>query len=151
MTGQGRVEFFRRSMGVLGAAFFVGGFLFLIFPDQFIQMTNWFPRGGAAAAPVVSPASPPRLWPILTFTMMMMIAAISGLNWLDPRKYHGWVPLLLFAKACSSLTGLLVFWLSSTGYLADLLSFLTDFPIFLFVLVIYLRARPELAEPRLAA
>ena len=167
MTGQRRVEFFRQSMGVLALCFLVGGFLFLIFPDQIIQATNWFARGGAKDAPVVSAidmnaatrattgagaalpqfVGPPRLWPILSFTMMMMITVICALNWLDPRKYYTWVPLLLFSKACSSMTALLVFWISKYDYLADLLGLVVDFPIFLLILFIYLRARSELAEP----
>jgi hypothetical protein len=148
----GRLEFFRRSMGFLAICFFVGGFLFLIFPDRLIQVTNWIPRGEAPAAPLVSlpPLSqaPPRLWPILSFTMMMMITTISALVWLDPKKYQAFVPLVLFSKACSSLTSLLVYWIAGHGYVADILGLFVDLPIFLFILIAYLRARPELAEPR---
>jgi hypothetical protein len=170
-----RVEFFRRAMGVLAVLFFLGGWLFLLFPDPLIRGINLFAgdSAGVARAPVVSrmpadlvwksagmygeetnsrpPAdaiAPARIWSILTFTMMMMITVISALNWLDPRKYFSWVPLLLFSKACSSVTGLLVYWVSRFKYLTDLTSFLVDMPIFLLVLVLYLRTRSEVAAPR---
>lgn len=167
----GRVAFYRRSMGALAIIFLVAGFLFLLVPDKTVSMINWFARspGAVTKAPVVSALDrdvmwdtlypeqprtmlemsvlgPHRLWVVLAFSMMMMITLICLMNWINPYKYHGWVPILLFSKACSSITGMVVYQVSPFHYLADLTIFITDFPMFLFILVVYLLSRSALRE-----
>jgi hypothetical protein len=167
----GIVGFYRKSMTVLAVVFFVAGLLFLLAPDAVVRTTNWASKISSSTmeAPVVSDLAidgawnnqylknngdgsameqmiPGRLWAILSFTMMMMITVICAANAINPYRYVGWVPLLIFSKLCSSVTGLLVFKIGDGHYMSDLSAFATDFPLFVFILVLYLLARGTLNE-----
>jgi len=154
--------FFKKSMGVLGIIFLIGAILFALIPEQLESMLNWF--AGIIKmdkAPVVKniPVSaywavlnndnpiPPemgalpsqRLWNGLSVAMMVMITVICLACYVNAKKYMNWVPLLLISKGTSSLMGLFTYFYVHK-YLTNLIALITDFPIFLFVLFIYLRA-----------
>jgi len=84
--------------------------------------------------------APHRLWVSLAFSMMIMISFICLMNFLDPKKYIGWTPILILSKFVSSTTGLIAFW-AGERYFADLIVFITDFPLFVFIVIIYWRAK----------
>lgn len=169
---QDRVANYRKIMFVLGIIFFIAGFCFLLVPDQIVKVINFAgrsPESSVAKAPVISglPGAdvyrevykdtppifmgersmpPHRLYITLAFTMMMMITIICFANGISPYRFHDWVPLLVFSKLCSSVTGLLVFTTSDFHYLADLIIFVVDFPLFVITLIVYLVYRGALAE-----
>jgi hypothetical protein len=167
--------FFRKSMGVLCIMFLIGAVLFAVIPDHLLRAVNWTGNMFDLQAPVVpskvtiskemwetwidpSGTTPysdeirsvpgARIWVGLAVSMMIMITVIAGMNYLNPRKYIGWVPLLLISKGSTSALGLIYFFFFAK-YFSSLIMTLTDFPIFLFVLIIWLRARG--AQKELAA
>ncbi|MDP8256392.1 MAG: hypothetical protein P9M14_11640 [Candidatus Alcyoniella australis] len=161
-------RFFAKSMGVLAIAFLVAGLVFVLANEPLIRVVNvagnWLgmpaapyeglvPGSGldqasysgavAAAASTLGPckvAPVHHLWLALTFALMMMISYMSLLIWRDVRTNLNLAPPLMLSKLVSSGTGLTAFYLSR-GYFADLLIVFVDFPIFLFVLVAYWRAK----------
>jgi hypothetical protein len=164
--------FFKKSMGVLCILFLIGALLFGLIPDKMLSTINWTGSLVGLQAPLVpsrvsitkdmwdtqidkkriqsySPTirSWPgaRLWVALAVSMMVMIAFIAGMNFINPRKYIGWIPLLLISKGTSSALGLAYFFFHAK-FLSNLILTIVDFPIFLFVLVIWLRARSAQKE-----
>ncbi len=164
--------FFRKAMGILCIMFLIGALLFALIPDPLLAAINWTGQWFGLKAPLVptqisitkdvwNTLIDPRHtapyrddisgWPGssmyegLAVTMMLMIAFIAGMNFLNPRKYISWVPLLLVSKGASSVLGLLFFFFHAK-YLSNLLLTITDFPIFIFILVIWLKARSSQHE-----
>ena len=160
-------DFFRKSMGILCICFLLGALLFGVLHDGLLYVINEVGSLLNMKAPIVpskititkdmwethidkrntQPYSDDirelpgtSLWVGLAVTMMIMIAVIAGMNFINPRKYIVWVPLLLISKFSTSVLGLLYYFFSAK-YLSNILMTVTDFPIFLFVLIIWLRAR----------
>ena len=160
-------DIFRKSMGVLCILFLIGAVLFGVLHDELLRVMNWVGGLFGMQAPLVPTQIPinkemwetlidlgntqpfsdslrefpgTSLWEGMSVTMMIMIAFIAGANFLNPRKYIGWIPILLVSKFTTSALGLLFFFFHAK-YLSNIIMTITDFPIFLFILVIWLRAR----------
>mgnify|MGYP001409533888 CR=1 FL=1 len=165
-------NFFRKSMGVLCLIFLLGAILFATIPDPLLRVFNWSGALLKMKAPLVptqitinkdmwdsliDPSNTeaysdqirewpgPAIWIIMAVTMMLMIAFITGMNFINPRKYISWIPILLLSTASTSILGLLYFYFQAR-YLSTLIIPIVDFPIFLFVLIIWLRARSDQGE-----
>ena len=159
--------FFRKTMGILCILFLIGAVLFGMIPDEILRVLNWTGTLLGMKAPLVPTQVPiskelwttlidpantqpytddimkwpgTGLWEGMSATMMIMITFIAGMNFINPRKYIGWVPILLVAKLSTSVLGL-VFYFFHAKYLSNIIMTITDFPIFLFILVVWLRAR----------
>ena len=167
--------FFRKSMGVLCILFLLGVILFATIPDHLLSMINsvgtlfdlkrplvpsaipideglWKGQiaknvDGAPYDPGITKVPGTRLWIGLAVTMMFMISVIAGMNFINPRKYIGWVPLLLISKASTSVLGIIFYFgFGEYKYMSNIILTITDFPIFIFVLVIWLRAKSAQKE-----
>ena len=77
-------------------------------------------------------------WVFLGFSMMMTIAACSYVASKDIRKNRSVILPLILSKLASSLCALTFY--SSRGIFAYLVIFVTDFPLFLLTLYLYLKA-----------
>ena len=149
--------------------FAIGGFLFLLFPQipHFFEFKT-APHGiietikaiGVAGLKLLSGGEhwsiditiPERFWVFSFFSMMMTITACCFIASLDVRKYRKLVIPVLVEKSFDSLAALLWFlfvcqstesicwagWRSE--YFPWFLVFLSDFPLFVLLLIFYLRA-----------
>lgn len=149
--------------------FAIGGFLFLLFPQipHFFEFTT-APQGiietlktlGEAGLKLFSGGQhwgveitiPERFWVFSFFSMMMTITACCFIASLDVRKYRKLVIPVLVEKSFGSSAALLWFlfvcqstesicwagWRSE--YFSWFLVFLSDFPLFVLLLIFYLRA-----------
>ncbi len=141
---------FKKLMGILGIIFLIGGVLFAVIPEHFQVLLNYTgAMFGLDKAPVAMEITSniigqergaDRLYVILACSMMMMITVISFACFFDPRKYIGWIPLLLISKITTSVLAV-AFYFWADRYFANLVAVFTDFPIFVLVLVFWLRAR----------
>lgn len=163
-------KFYRKSMGVLALMFLIGAVLFGLLPDHLLRVLNWTGAFLNMNQPLVhsqitvnaeqfnqiqKDVKPQqqfkegtkgipgdRLWVGMSVTMMVMIFFIAFMNFVNPRKYMGWVPILLVSKFTTSALGFAYFFTAPTyKYLSALIMPITDLPIFFFILVIWLRAR----------
>lgn len=79
----------------------------------------------------------------LSNSMMIMIAYISYKVWQNPRENLNLLPVLILSKTVSSLTGLVLFVLTSAfGYLAI---FVADFPLAVIAFLLYRKIKAALA------
>jgi len=161
-------EQFRKLMGILTVAFFIGAVLFAVVPDTIVNLVNWI--GGLfsdrSVAPVISKISVTNymdafykntqdlnvgdklpshgMYVSLAVAFMILVTLCSALVYRDPRKNALAALLVIVGKFTTSLTGLGLY-LLSYPYFANLVVFITDFPIALVVLIFYLRARSATA------
>lgn len=77
-------------------------------------------------------------WVFLSFSMMMTIAACGYISSKDIRKNRSVVIPLILSKLASSLCALIFYY--SRGLFAYLVIFVTDFPLFVLTLYLYLKA-----------
>lgn len=155
-------EQYRKLMGILCLAFFAGALLFIFFPDGIVRLINFVATiSPKSRAPIISQISVDKyndifyqhvnmpesarlpshgMYVALAVAFMAVVTVISALIYHDLRKYGQLVWLLIIGKATSGLTGL-GFYLWSYHYLANLTVALTDIPIAIAVLIMYLRAR----------
>lgn len=155
---------FRKVMGVLAVAFFIGAVLFAMVPDTIVNIVNWI--GGLfddrSVAPVISKISVTNymdtfypkvegldpgaklpshgMYVSLAVAFMILVTYFSALVYRDPRKHAAAATYVIIGKFATSLTGLGLY-LFSYSYFANLVVFITDFPIALVVLIFFLRAR----------
>ena len=149
--------------------FAIGGFLFLLFPQipHFFEfdpaaqgVTGTLKEIGKAFLKIVSSGDhwnvgvtiPERFWVFSFFSMMMTITACCFITSLDVRKYRKLVIPVLVEKSFGSSAALLwfLFVCQSTEsvcwagwrieYFPWFLVFLSDFPLFVLLLIFYLRA-----------
>ncbi len=141
-------------MLVFGISFVVTDLIFVLATDQLFHYTNM------VTGELGIPASPPpdgNKWFYLTLTnsMMVMIAYISFTVALKPSKYFLYLPILILSKFTSSITGLVFYFattcrtpaclyeggLDGAPYFSNLLVFITDFPLGVIALVLYLKGK----------
>jgi hypothetical protein len=86
------------------------------------------------------PGSAPEgaFWRVLSVSMMAMITWICRSAYLDLRRNGRLIPVLLLSKFCSA--SLYLFFFATRGHLAQLVGFLTDGPLFLMTLALWLPA-----------
>lgn len=155
---------------VFSVLFAIGGFLFLFFP-QIPHFFKFDPAAlgvigtlkeiSKAVLKIVSSGDhwdvavtiPERFWVFSFFAMMMTISACSYIASLDVRKYRKLVIPVLVEKSFGSSAALLYFlflcqstqnlcWAGwRNEYFPWFLVFLSDFPLFVLLLIFYLRAQ----------
>ncbi len=155
---------------VFAVLFAIGGFLFLLFPQipHFFKfdpatagLIGTLKEIAKAALKIVSSGDhwdvavtiPERFWVFSFFSMMMTISACSYIASLDVRKYRKLVIPVLVEKSFGSCAALLYFlflcqstenlcWAGwRNEYFPWFLVFLSDFPLFVLLLIFYLRAQ----------
>ncbi len=146
---------FKKVMGILGIIFLIAGALFAVIPEHFQVLFNYagellkMPKAPVAmeiTSNIAEEKGADRLYVGMACAMMMMLVVICFANYFNPRKYMGWIPLLLVAKLTTTLLSV-AFYLWAESYLSNLIAAFTDFPIFLVVLVFWLRARSAADAP----
>jgi uncharacterized protein (DUF362 family) len=156
-------------MRVYSILFLVVGYVFLLFPwftlevidrlsesrvllwllggNLLFKWLGWeLPHGKVNA--LGTPAE--YFWAFLSFSMMMTIAACSYIASKDIRKNRSVIVPLVLSKLASSLTGLTFYY--SRGVFAHFIIFISDFPLFLLTLYLYLKGHtgriPEVYQAR---
>ena len=146
-------------MRIYSILFLVAGYVFLLFPwyilkwiDSFTENTiilwflgenalfkwlGWQLGHGRVNAQQDIPVE--YFWVFLSFSMMMTIAACSYISSKDVRKNRSVIVPIILSKLASSLCALIFYY--SRGILAHLVIFITDFPLFLLTLYLYLKAQ----------
>ena len=151
-------RFLKNLMGILALIFLVTFLVFALVPDGLVKFLNLLGKiFGLPAAKLISDvdlsclapeasdadmgafkAVPQRLWLILSLSLMATLTYLCYLVWRDPRKHLALVPVVLLSKLVSSAFALIYFF-AQQRYFANLVAFVTDFPIFLIVLFAYIR------------
>lgn len=142
-------EQFKKVMGAMGVLFLIAGAVYAWVPEHVVMLIN-FAGGflGMPKAPVVleitdalgvaKPAE--RGFVGLAAAYMVIVTVIALACYFNPRKYMDLVPVVLLGKLASSAFGL-IFYFWSAPYFSNLVLAITDLPIFVIILVFYLRAR----------
>jgi uncharacterized protein (DUF362 family) len=128
------VLFFKAS----AAVYFLAGLSFIFFPDLILSLFNRVSESLLPSLPP-TPISGEHFWTALAFSMMMTIAALCFAAQHNIRKNRQLVAILLFSKAASSLSALMLFLLQQR-YFSYLGVALVDGAIFWITLVVFLRA-----------
>lgn len=118
---------------ISGAFFFVAGFQIAPFVNQISSRFLPLPL-----YPLPSGEPEGAFWLALSLSMMAMITYICRAANLDPRKNGRLVPVLLISKFCS--TAFYLYYFASQGQLAYLVGALTDGPLFIATLALWLPA-----------
>jgi len=130
-----------------GITFIVTGLIFLFMPDRLLFIMNIV---SDSVFPSLAPASDSgKFWLSMTVSMMAGVATLSFMIYRDVNRHlHMAVPLVVM-KFTSALTGLAFFIAGITvvecgsGTLANLVIFITDFPLGLLMLFLYCRVISE--------
>ena len=161
---------FRKTMGILFILFLAGAIMFALIPDHALRLLNWVGNAFDLKKPLVPsqititeviwnthiaknvtpdgfkqgttivPGT--RLWVGMAVAMMIMLCYITGMNFINPRKYMHLIPLLLLAKFSTSALGLAYFFTAKTfPFFSNLSLAIFDLPIFFLVLIVWLRAK----------
>jgi len=144
-------------MRAYAALFAIVGFLFLLFPWFMLHIIDklsenpfvlWILRDNPLFtwigwelphAKVNAHGTPAEyFWVFLSFSMMMTIATCSYVASKDIRKNRAVIIPLILSKLSSSLSALAFY--SAKGVFAHFVIFISDFPLFLLTLYLYLKA-----------
>jgi uncharacterized protein (DUF362 family) len=128
----------RIFMGLAGVTYFVVGFAFIIAPGMIFKLMNIL-SGWLTSSLLLIPMSVEKFWLSMTFSMMMTITVCSILVFYNVKEFKALTVPVLFAKAASACSAILIFALSDR-YFAYLAIFLVDGTIFWITLILYLRA-----------
>ena len=141
---------FKNLMGLLAVLFLMTALLFAFIPEQMTMLSN-FVSGMIKMdeAPIVRDITlnttgtmrvMDRGYVTLSVAGMAMLFFIAVMCFINPVKYQIYIPILLVGKFISTAVGLcFYFWVAK--YLTHLIMPLTDFPIFVIVLIFWLRAK----------
>jgi hypothetical protein len=132
---------FRIWMLISAWMYATGGMEFLLGGDMILQTINSlsarvFP--GLPLYPLPGTSTEGKFWLTLGLSMMAMITYICWAIYRDVRRNCRWATILLLSKFCSS-----VFYLGffvADGHLAYLVGFLTDSPLFIITLALWVPA-----------
>lgn len=117
----------------------VGGLSFLFGQNLLLENLNRTSQALFKDRFPLIPLSSERFWLVLTNSMMLMLVVICVLVAHDIETNLMMVVIILFSKACSSLQ-YLYFFVVEKRYFAYLVGFLTDGPLFVVTLILFLRA-----------
>jgi uncharacterized protein (DUF362 family) len=140
-------------MRIYSILFLVVGYVFLLFPwftleeiDRFGEwffgvncLLEWLGRELPHAKVNAQGTPAEYFWVFLSFSMMMTIAACSYISSKDVRKNRSVIFPLILSKLASSLCALIFYYFR--GIFAHLVIFITDFPLFLLTLYLYVKAQ----------
>lgn len=131
---------FRLWMYISAWMYGLSGLFFLVVGSRIAPFVNTVSERFTALPPYPLPAAGAEgaFWQALSLSMMAMITWICRAAYLDPRRNGRLVPLLLLSKFCSSAFYIAFF--AARGHLVCLVGFLTDFPLFVATLVLWLPA-----------
>ncbi len=124
-------------MGVLGTIFLIADVVFISFTPALFYYIN---KIGKLLGFMNTPLPAEEFYLALTNSMMLMLVYISFCVYVDVKKNINMVPIVIFSKFISSLTGLLLF-VFSVRYFAYLVIPISDFPICVIVAIMYSRAK----------
>jgi len=118
--------------------------VFIFAPGLLFDVINGISRDLFPALPAAADSG--KFWLSMTVSMMAVIIALSLFIHSDVKKNHMMAIPLVTAKFTSSFFGLAFFILgfasgSGTNTLANLVIFITDFPLGLFMLLVWRRMR----------
>lgn len=129
----------KNLMGILAIVFLGADLVFLFFGRELFDVLNSISK---VIFPNLQPApySTEKFWLSLANSMMLMIAYMSFKVWQDVRQNINYVPVILLSKIASSISGL-VFFLMEPRLFVHLVVFISDFPIFVIVLLFYSKVK----------
>jgi hypothetical protein len=132
----------RLWMGISGFLYLSGGLVFLFLPHPLLEVLDSL--AGVIHLGTVLPGAMPaeRFWNLLAFSMAMTITTASAMVVLDPKANKDFCIPVIFSKIASWFSALVYFAAVSRAF-AHLVIFLVDFPLFVFTVVFYRRARRE--------
>lgn len=161
---------FKKVMGVLAILFFIALGIIAIIPEWYTHGVNFVAKVfGQPQAPVTmrvpaeavwgavyvnaerpanTPAKPyaERTHVAFTCTSLLLLTLIAAGCWINPRRYMEYIPVLLFVKLVPSIFSL-GFYFFVAKYFIHLLTPILDVPLFVLILVMWLRAKgPAKAE-----
>lgn len=130
-------RFLKSLMGILTVIFIGTAFVFIAFSGTLVSLLN-SPIGKVFKLYSENVCQVPeqRLYVTLSVSLMVVLIYLCFLVWKNPRKNLALIPIVLASKLTSSLMAVLYFAKSKT--LVNLTAFITDFPIFVIVLIAYL-------------
>jgi len=124
-------------MAISAVLYTVGGLSFLFGQNLLLENINntseklfgdRFPR---------IPLSTEKFWLVLTVSMMAMLVTLSVYAAVDIERYYMMVPVVIVSKAVSTLQ--YSFHFATKRYFAHAVGALTDGPLFLITLILFLR------------
>lgn len=121
--------------GISGTFFFVAGFRIAPFVNTISEKFLPLPL-----YPLPAEGPEGSFWLVLSLSMMAMITYICRAAYLDVRRNGRLVPILLLSKFCS--TAFYFYYLITQGQIVHLVGVLTDGPLFLATLILWLPAAP---------
>ncbi len=131
------VHILRVWMIISAVIYAVGLLSFMFGQNMLIENLNRASRLIFRERLPLAPLSTEKFWLVLVNSMMLMLVVICLFVAADVERFHAMVVVLLFSKAFSSSQYLYLF-LVQKRYFAYLVGFLTDGPLFVVTLVIYL-------------
>jgi hypothetical protein len=151
-------------MVVFAIMFVIADLQFLLFNDALFRLLNF---GGNRLGFPDSPVPDGNKWFFLALahSMMVMITFMSIAIAVNPRKYFVYLPVLIVSKLTSATAGLVFFFttrcrtadcvlqsgLDGAAYYSNLAIFLSDFPLAIIAIVLYVQGRKHLFPESSAA
>lgn len=130
-------RFLKSLMGILAIIFIATALVFALFSGTLVSLLN-SPIGKVFKlySEDICQVPEQRLYVALSVSLMVVLVYLCFLVWKDPRKNLSFIPVILISKLTSSLMAVVYFANSKT--FVNLIAFITDFPIFVIVLIAYL-------------
>ncbi len=120
--------------------YFVAGLFFLFLQNRLLEQMNTVSAKLFQDRFPPIPLSTEKFWLILTSSMMLMLVLLCAFVAMDPKKFLAMVFIILASKCCSTLLYLILF--ARKKYWAYLVGALTDGPLFVVTLIIFIQAGP---------
>ena len=143
-------ETIMKFTGLAYAVMFLGALcVFVFLPGMMFGTMNELSRALFPSLPLATDSG--KFWLSLTVSMMSTITVLSFLIYRDVKANYRMALPLVLAKFSSSFAGLAFFVCgfacpgSGWNTLANLLILFTDFPLGVFMLILYVRVRREIA------
>jgi len=130
--------YLRNWMIICAIVFFVSSLYFLFLQNRLLNQLNTLSRWLFKDRFPPIPLSTEKFWLVLTTSMMVMLVVICTFVAVNPEKYIMMVVIMLFSKFCSSALYLVLF--LRDKHFAYLAGTLTDGPIFIITLILWLIA-----------
>ncbi len=120
--------------------YFLAGLSFLFGQNRLLEQMNTVSAKLFKDRFPPIPLSSEKFWLVLTSSMMLMLTVLCGLAAFDPRQFMAMVIVVLASKLCSTTLYLIFF--AQKKYFAYLVGALTDGPLFIVTLIIFIQAGP---------
>jgi hypothetical protein len=130
--------YLRYWMAISAGMYFIAMLFFLFGQNLLLEQMNTISKKLFKDRFPPIPLSSEKFWLVLTTSMMLMLVALCGFVAYNPGAFLEMTIIVLISKACS--TSLYVALFAREKYFAHLVGALTDGPLFLITLLIYLQA-----------